>query len=89
VRQNRDGTRRVAVILNLTPVLRVNYRVGLPQGGFWREAINSDSGFYGGSNNGNFGGITAEEIPIHQQPFSGSFTLPPLSVVAFRLEESR
>jgi 1,4-alpha-glucan branching enzyme len=89
VRQNRDGSRRVAVILNLTPVLRLDYRVGLPQGGFWRESINTDSGFYGGSNQGNFGGITAQEYQTHHQPFSGSFTLPPLSVVAFRPEENR
>jgi 1,4-alpha-glucan branching enzyme len=87
LRQNGDGTRKVAVILNLTPVLRLNYRVGLPQGGFWREVMNSDSGFFGGSNQGNFGGITAEEYQIHHQPFSGSFTLPPLSLVAFRPEE--
>jgi 1,4-alpha-glucan branching enzyme len=83
VRQCRDGARRVAVVLNLTPVARPNYRLGLPVGGFWREAINSDSGFYGGSNQGNFGGVTAEQHPSHQQPFSASFTLPPLSVMAF------
>ena len=83
VRQKRDGSRKVAVILNLTPVLRPNYRVGLPQGGFWREAVNSDSGFYGGSNQGNYGGVTAEEHPMHHQRYSASFTLPPLSVVAF------
>jgi 1,4-alpha-glucan branching enzyme len=87
VRQNKDGSRRLAVILNLTPVLRQNYRVGLPQGGFWREAMNSDSGFYGGSNQGNFGGVHAESCQIHHQPFSAMFTLPPLSVVAFRPEQ--
>ena len=73
----------LAVILNLTPVLRENYRVGLPQGGFWREAINTDSGFYGGSNQGNFGGVHAEDYQTHRQPFSAMFTLPPLSVMAF------
>ena len=88
VRQNRDATRRLAVILNLTPVLRHRYRVGLPQGGFWREALNSDSGFYGGSNQGNFGGVRAEDYRIHHQPFSAEFTLPPLSVVVFRPGES-
>lgn len=87
VRQNKDGSRRLAVILNLTPVLRQNYRVGLPQDGFWREAMNSDSGFYGGSNQGNFGGVHAESCQVHHQPFSAMFTLPPLSVVAFRPEQ--
>ena len=86
MRQNRDCSRRILIVLNLTPVLRINYRIGLPQGGFWREAFNSDSGFYGGSNQGNFGGVTAEPYQTHHQPFSGNFTLPPMSVVAFRLE---
>ena len=87
VRQNGDGQRRVVVILNLTPVLRQNYRVGLPQGGFWREAINTDSGFYGGSNQGNFGGVHAGDYKTHRQPFSATFTLPPLSVLAFRPDD--
>jgi 1,4-alpha-glucan branching enzyme len=84
VRQNGDGSRRLVVILNLTPVLRHNYRVGLPQGGFWREVLNTDSGFYGGSNQGNFGGVHAGDYQTHRQPFSASFTLPPISAVAFR-----
>jgi 1,4-alpha-glucan branching enzyme len=87
VRQKGDGTRKLVVIMNLTPVLRHNYRVGLPQGGFWREALNTDSGFYGGSNQGNFGGVHAGEYKTHRQPFSAPFTLPPLSVVAFRPED--
>jgi 1,4-alpha-glucan branching enzyme len=87
VRQNGDGRRQLVVILNLTPILRQNYRVGLPQGGFWREALNTDSGFYGGSNQGNYGGVHAGEYQTHRQPFSATFTLPPLSVIAFRPEE--
>ncbi|HUD45452.1 MAG TPA: 1,4-alpha-glucan branching protein GlgB [Candidatus Baltobacteraceae bacterium] len=86
VRQNKDGSRRLTAILNLTPVLRENYRVGLPQGGLWREAFNSDSGFYGGSNQGNYGGVYAHDYQTHHQPFSAVFTLPPLSVIAFRPE---
>jgi 1,4-alpha-glucan branching enzyme len=87
LRQNGDGDRQLVVVLNLTPVLRREYRVGLPQGGFWREVFNSDSGFYGGSNQGNFGGVKAEEYKTHRQPFSAPFTLPPLGVMAFRREE--
>jgi 1,4-alpha-glucan branching enzyme len=86
-RQNKDGSRRLMVILNMTPVLRTRYRVGLPQAGFWREAINTDSAFYGGSNHGNFGGVHAQNYAAHHQPFSAEFTLPPLSVVAFCPEQ--
>ncbi len=84
VRQTPDGSHRVAVILNLTPTPRYNYRVGLPHGGYWREALNSDAEAYGGSNQGNMGGVTAEDYQIHRQPFSASLTLPPLSVLVLR-----
>ncbi len=86
VRQTRDGSRRVLALLNLTPVVRYHYRVGLPQDGFWREGLNSDAEAYGGSNQGNLGGVTAEAWPIHGQPFSAEFTLPPLSVTVFARE---
>ena len=84
VRQTSDGTRKVAIIMNLTPTLRCNYRVGLPLGGFWREALNSDSAHYGGSNHGNLGGVYAEDWQIHRQPFSASLTLPPMSVLVLQ-----
>jgi 1,4-alpha-glucan branching enzyme len=87
LRQTSDGSRQVVVVLNLTPVLRQQYRIGLPRGGFWREVFNSDSGFYAGSNQGNLGGVSAEGYQIHRRPFSAAMTLPPLSVLAFRPDE--
>ncbi len=83
-RQTADGKNPTVVILNLTPVPRPNYRVGLPAGGSWREALNSDAAIYGGSNQGNYGGVAAEPVPLHGQPFSANFNLPPLSVVVFQ-----
>jgi 1,4-alpha-glucan branching enzyme len=87
VRQSRDAQSRVIVILNLTPVPRFQYRIGVPCGGRWKEAINSDAQGYGGSNLGNLGGVTADPVPVHGQPFSAAFTLPPLSIVAFKAGE--
>jgi 1,4-alpha-glucan branching enzyme len=72
--------------MNLTPVPRWNYRVGLPHSGFWREVLNTDAEIYGGSNVGNYGGVTAEDNQVHNQPYSAVFILPPLSVVAFKAE---
>ena len=88
LRQNKARTSRVLVVLNLTPVVRRKYRVGLPEGGFWREALNSDSKIYGGSDVGNPGGAKAEPYQIHNQPFSAEFTLPPLSVIVFAPQRS-
>lgn len=74
------------VVMNLTPVVRSGYRLGLPRAGFWKEILNSDAGAYGGSNVGNAGGVTAEPVASHGQPASALLTLPPLSVVVFRAE---
>ena len=88
VRQTPGGGQRLLAILNLTPVVRYHYRIGLPQGGAWQEVLNSDAEIYGGSNQGNWGGVTAQARRAHRQPFSAEFTLPPLSVILFRQEVS-
>jgi len=72
------------VVCNFTPVPRQNYRIGVPWGGFWKEALNSDAPMYGGSGQGNFGGLQAAPLPIHGRPFSLNMTLPPLGIVVFR-----
>jgi 1,4-alpha-glucan branching enzyme len=87
VRQNVDCTRQVVVIMNLTPVLRPNYRIGVPKPGYWKEVLNSDASYYGGSNCGNLGGVTASEHKWHNQQFSAEVCLPPLSVIAFSSPE--
>ena len=86
LRQTADGKNHTVAILNLTPVPRGSYRVGLPCGGKWREVLNSDAGIYGGSNNGNLGGVHAEPIFCHGQSHSAEFYLPPLSVSVFQVE---
>jgi 1,4-alpha-glucan branching enzyme len=84
VRQDNRGQSQLAVILNLTPVPRYHYRVGLPRPGKWHEVLNSDAKIYGGSNVGNLGGVVATDYKIQNQPFSAEFTLPPLSIIAFK-----
>jgi 1,4-alpha-glucan branching enzyme len=82
-----DEDEMVVVILNLTPVPRENYRIGLPLEGQYREVINSDSTYYGGSNMGN--GETpllTEATPWMNHPYSLCLTLPPLSAIAFIYE---
>jgi 1,4-alpha-glucan branching enzyme len=81
LRLSADGSRAVACVCNLSPVPRERYRVGLPFGGRWREALNTDSEHYGGSNVGNYGGVEAEDSPWQGQPFSAEVNLPPLAVI--------
>ena len=80
----RAGDDLVVVVMNLTPVPRHGYRVGLPVAGEWEEALNSDSEHYGGSNVGNLGVIHAEESSWHGQPASALLTLPPLGALILR-----
>ena len=86
MRVSTNDARALVCICNLSPVVRERYRVGLPHAGWWHEALNTDSGHYGGSNVGNFGGVEAEPSPWQSQPFSAELTLPPLGVVWLRSE---
>jgi 1,4-alpha-glucan branching enzyme len=83
IRKGRTTSRITLVVMNFTPVPRYNYRVGVPWGGIWREALNSDAKEYGGSGLGNAGSVEAEAIPQHGRPFSLSITLPPLTALYF------
>ena len=67
--------------VNFSPVVREGWRLPLPRGGRWREVVNTDSRFYGGSDVGNGLGIEAEEVPLHGQAYSGVVTLPPLATI--------
>ena len=77
--ENPDDT--ILVALNFTPVPRENYRVGVPQCGYWRELLNSDGEIYGGSDMGNGGGCNSEPIPWHNQSCSVDLILPPLAAL--------
>src|SRR5438105_5525644 len=78
-RSNPDQS--VIVALNFTPIPRHNYMVGVPAGGPWREILNSDAPLYGGSGQGNMGGVEAAPIPLHGRRWSVNLTLPPLGAV--------
>ncbi len=80
-RRSRDSERVLVFVANLSPVPRTAYRLGLPRSTRWREALNTDSAYYGGSDVGNLGGVIPEPIPWHNQAFSAEVTLPPLAAV--------
>jgi 1,4-alpha-glucan branching enzyme len=71
----------VVAVLNFTPLPRYNYQIGVPKGGRWREVLNSDATIYGGSGQGNMGGVDAVPIPLHGRKHSITLTLPPLGAV--------
>ena len=73
--------RPLVCVANLSPVVRGRWRVGLPAPGRWREALNTDSRFYAGSDVGNGDGVAAEEREWNGQPWSAELTLPPLATL--------
>jgi 1,4-alpha-glucan branching enzyme len=77
-----DTNSSLIVVLNFTPVPRYNYRIGVPESGAYREILNSDSHYYGGSNLGN-GQVHSEPLAWMNQPNSLNLTLPPLGGLIF------
>ncbi len=83
VRFNKDKSRMVFVICNMTPVPWHNYRVGVPENCTWEEILNTDAKHYGGSGQGNFGAVESTPVPYHGEEYSLNVVLPPLGIVAF------
>jgi 1,4-alpha-glucan branching enzyme len=84
LRKGRSASDVVLIVCNFTPVPRSNYRVGVPLGGQWDEILNSDATMYGGSGQGNIGGLKTTPVGWHGHPQSLNLTLPPLGIVVFR-----
>jgi 1,4-alpha-glucan branching enzyme len=85
LRRSREGE-LVIFAVNATPVVRYNYRLGVPNDGFYREIINTDGETYGGSNVGNLGGLQADGVEWQGRTHSIVVNLPPLAVIAFKRE---
>jgi 1,4-alpha-glucan branching enzyme len=84
LRKSAAGDEVLLAVLNFTPVPRHNYLVGVPCGGFWSETLNSDAREFGGSGQGNLGGMEAAPFGWHEQSHSLMLTLPPLAAIVLR-----
>jgi len=86
-RNERDDL--VACVFNFTPIVRHNYRLGVPRGGRWDEILNTDATTYWGSGQGNLGGKEAAPVPSHGRTHSLHLTLPPLGAVFLKSAEPK
>jgi 1,4-alpha-glucan branching enzyme len=84
VRFARDRRDAVVMIVNFTPVPRLQYRIGVPDAGFYAELLNSDASCYGGSNVGNLGGVATEPIAAHGFDQSVVLAVPPLGCLLLK-----
>lgn len=81
-----DDGKPVLVVCNMTPVPRIDYRIGVPLPGWWAERLNTDADDYGGGGTGNAGGRSTEQIVSHGYEQSCVLYLPPLSVLYLQHE---
>jgi len=88
VANGADVGSQILVVCNFTPIVRMNYRIGVPWCGVWKEILNSDARVYGGSGHGNFGQVVATPIPAQGRDCSLSLTLPPFGVLFLKGEAS-
>jgi 1,4-alpha-glucan branching enzyme len=86
LRRSESGEDVLVAACNFSPVPRHGYRMGLPRGGRWREAVNTDAEVYGGSGVGNFGGFEADGEGWHGMTASAEISVPPLGTIWLRHE---
>ncbi len=86
MRNAKDPKNNLVIACNFTPVPRHNYMIGVPHGGYWKEILNSDAFIYGGSGQGNYGGVEASPVSFHGRRNALVLTLPPLSIVMFKAQ---
>jgi len=78
-----DSDDLVVIICNLTPQTYFDYALGVPRGGYYRERLNTDATIYGGSGQGNAGGVYSYDYARDGHPHTLFFTLPPLAALIF------
>ncbi len=84
LRKPRSGREPlVLAVCNFQPTVYRDYLVGVPRPGLWKEILNTDAREYGGSGNGNFGGVHAGEKGWNLRPYSLRITVPPLGALFF------
>jgi 1,4-alpha-glucan branching enzyme len=86
LRKDRTGANTILAVCNFTPVVRTDYRVGVPLGGAWKEILNSDAGIYDGNDHGNLGRVEAVEERCHGRPACLHLTVPALGVILLKPE---
>ena len=83
LRTDHDGS-TIACVVNFSGAPLGDYRIGLPEGGYWEEILNTDAEAYEGSGAGNYGGVHAEQISHHGRPYSAAITVGSRATVWFR-----
>lgn len=83
-RMGHDSKNDLMIVLNMTPVVRRDYRIGVPVAGNWKEIFNSDSEKYWGSGIINYDAVHSDQVSWHGKSQSINISVPPLGAVVFK-----
>ena len=86
IRKGNDSKNDLIVICNFTPVVRENYRIGIPRKGELIQIFNSDAKLFGGSGVQQSGKLKVEATPYDGRDYSIALTLPPLAISVFKMK---
>ena len=83
-RKGYDSKNDLVIVLNMTPVIRYDFRIGVPDSGNWQEIFNSDATNFWGSGIINYDALTSEKVDWHGRENSINVTVPPLGASVFK-----
>ncbi|MEO0628825.1 MAG: alpha amylase C-terminal domain-containing protein, partial [Bacteroidota bacterium] len=83
LRRGNETDDVVVVVVNFTPMVRHNFRLGVPLQGDYSCALNSDDREYGGTGNYAIETLSSTDGEWNGRPAFIEFSLPPLVVVVF------
>lgn len=84
IRKGNDEKDNLIIILNLTPIPRENYRIGVPKTGTLKEVFSSDAKKFNGTGDFSNKKVTTDKIEWNFKPCSAEFNLPPLGMMVFK-----
>ena len=84
IRKGNNDQDSLIFVANFSPVVWMNYRLGVPKMGYYQEIFNSDNLYYGGSDIRNLNELETSPIPYHRQTHSLALKLPPLAVIVLK-----
>ncbi|MGL5113195.1 MAG: 1,4-alpha-glucan branching protein GlgB, partial [Flavobacterium sp.] len=86
IRKGNDTLNDLIIICNFTPVVRENYRIGIPKKEELIEIFNSDAKQFGGSGVHQNDKLSVEATPYDGRDYSIALTLPPLAISVFKMK---
>lgn len=86
---DKKNNESLVFVCNYTPVVRYDFRIGVPKLGEYVEDFNTDNEIYGGSGQVIDDVLLAEEIPYNNQPYSVKIKVPPMAAIVLKVMNNK